>query len=288
MNCFFVSDLHGSETRYKILFDRILEERPAALFLGGDIMPSVVASITSLDPGHRDFINDFLVPGFMKLHARLGGDYPRIFLILGNDDGRFIEAAVYDAAGRGVWEYIHDRSVKFDKYHVYGYAYVPPSPFQLKDWERYDVSRYVDPGCLSPEEGRLSVPVSAHERKHATIAKDLERLTADADMENAIFLFHSPPYKSRLDRASLDGEMIDHVPIDVHVGSMAVKKFIAEKQPLLTLHGHVHESARLTGAWMEIIGRTAALSAAHDGDELALVRFDPEAPARAVRELIKS
>jgi Icc-related predicted phosphoesterase len=183
---------------------------------------------------------------------------------------------------------IHDREVKFDKYHVYGYAYGPPSPFQLKDWERYDVSRYVDPGCISPEEGWLSIPVSAYERKHATIAKDLERLTADAGMENAIFLFHSPPYKSLLDRAALDGKMIDHVPIDVHVGSMAVKNFIVEKQPLLTLHGHVHESARLTGAWMEIIGRTVALSAAHDGNELALIRFDPEAPARAVRELIKS
>jgi len=30
---------------------------------------------------------------------------------------------------------------------------VPPTPFLLKDWEKYDVSAYVDPGCVSPEEG---------------------------------------------------------------------------------------------------------------------------------------
>jgi len=35
------------------------------------------------------------------------------------------------------------------------------------------------------------------------------------------------------------------------VGSIAVRRFIEERQPLLTLHGHIHESARLTGDWRE-------------------------------------
>lgn len=286
MTCFFVSDLHGSESRYLALFEKIREERPRALFLGGDILPSAITAVAPPGAGHRDFINDFLVTELMRLYGQLGEDYPRVFLILGNDDGRFVEAAVYDAAVRGVWEYVHDRRVRFENYQVYGYAYVPPSPFQLKDWERYDVSRYVDPGCVSPEEGYMSVPASNYERKHATIARDLDRLADNADLSNAIFLFHSPPYKSNLDRAALDGNMIDHVPLDVHVGSMAVKKFITAKQPLLTLHGHVHESTRLTGEWRDKIGRTVMLSAAYDGQELALIRFDPEAPEQATRELI--
>jgi len=57
-------------------------------------------------------------------------------------------------------------------------------------------------------------------------------------------------------------------------------------QPLVTLHGHVHESARITGAWRESSGRTVMLGAAHDGPELALVRFDPSRPRKATRELI--
>jgi hypothetical protein len=52
------------------------------------------------------------------------------------------------------------------------------------------------------------------------------------------------------------------------------------------LHGHVHESARLTGEWRDQLGRTHCLSAAHDGGELALVRFDLESPGQATRALI--
>jgi hypothetical protein len=48
----------------------------------------------------------------------------------------------------------------------------------------------------------------------------------------------------------------------------------------------VHESARLTGAWRDRIGRTVCLSAAHDGPELALVRFRLDDPAVATRELV--
>ena len=78
---------------------------------------------------------------------------------------------------------------------------------------------------------------------------------------------------------------MDHAPLDVHVGSIAIRRFIEARQPLLTLHGHVHESARLTGAWRDRLGRTHCLSAAHDGAELALVRFDLESPGQATRAL---
>ena len=80
--------------------------------------------------------------------------------------------------------------------------------------------------------------------------------------------------------------MVDHVPLDVNVGSIAVKRFIESRQPLLTLHGHIHESARLTGSWRDRIGRTNLFSAAHDGPELCLVCFDLENPDDATRELV--
>ena len=79
---------------------------------------------------------------------------------------------------------------------------------------------------------------------------------------------------------------MDHVPLDLHVGSIAIRRLIERSQPLLTLHGHIHESARLTGSWKDILGRTHLLSAAHDGPELALVRFDLEHPGKASRTLL--
>jgi hypothetical protein len=189
-------------------------------------------------------------------------------------------------ADAGLWDHVDQRRVDWEGYRVFGYARVPPTPFLLKDGERYDVSRYVDPGCVAPEEGLRSVPADPHEVRWSTIQQDLDALFGDGALDRAICLFHAPPYDTRLDRAALDGREIDHAPLDVHVGSVAVRRMIEERQPLLTLHGHVHESARITGVWRQRIGRTVALSAAHDGPELALVRFELPDVSRADRELL--
>jgi Icc-related predicted phosphoesterase len=226
-----------------------------------------------------------LGPGFAAVRAALGARAPRVFLIPGNDDCRAEEETLV-TAGRGLWEYAHGRRLGFGRFTVLGYAGVPPTPFRLKDWERYDVSRFVDPGCVSPEEGVRTVAVEEREARWGTIQGDLEALAGDADLTDAICLFHAPPYDTALDRAALDGRSFEHVPLDVHVGSIAVRRFLERRQPLLSLHGHVHESARLTGAWRTRLGRTHCLSAAHDGPELALVRVDPARPEDASRELL--
>jgi len=285
LRCFFVTDLHGAEARYRKLFRLLADERPDAVFLGGDLLPKRFIASGVGDPAHVDFVNDVLAREFSRLRDLLGNDYPAVFLILGNDDPRSEEDAVLDVEARGLWRYVHHRRAALDDLSVYGYAHVPPTPFLLKDWERYDVSRYVDPGSVSPEEGRRSVPRPLREIRFATILEDLGRLAGSDDLARAIFLFHTPPYRTSLDRAALDGKVVDHVPLDVHVGSIAVRRFIEQRQPLVTLHGHVHESARLTGNWRDRIGRTHLLSGAHDGPELALVRFDPDRLEDATREL---
>jgi Icc-related predicted phosphoesterase len=259
---------------------------PAAVFLGGDLLPSGLMGLVSVDPAHQDFVNDYLARGFERLRTRLGDRYPEVFLILGNDDGRFEEAAFLDIAATGLWTYAHSRRCRLAQYDVYGYAYVPPTPFMLKDWERYDVSRFVPPGCVSPEDGQRSMALPANEIRYSTIQKDLEALTGERRLDKAIFLFHGPPFETSLDRVANDGKMIDHVPLDLHVGSIAVRRFIEKHQPLLTLHGHIHESVRLTGSWRDRIGRTHAFGAAHDGTELSLVVFDLEDLAGARRELL--
>ena len=285
-DCFFVSDLHGRLDRYRKLFAAIASERPEAVFLGGDLLPHPMMATGSPGPARHDFIQDELVAGFAALRERLGDAYPRVFLILGNDDARFEERAILEASERGIFEYAHGRSIAWGDLTVYGYACVPPTPFRLKDWERYDVSRFVDPGCYAPEEGWHTVEVSERELRFGTIREDLDRLAGDSELARSVFLMHTPPYRTLLDRAALDGQTVDHVPLDVHVGSMAVRRFVEARQPLLTLHGHVHESARITGSWRDRIGRTHAFSAAHDGPELGLVRFSHDDLDAASRELL--
>jgi len=279
--CFFVTDMHGKPERYRKLFAAVLAETPSGVFLGGDLLPNGHVQ------GHEAFLEQVLVAGFDSLRRRMGGSYPEVFLILGNDDGRADEEAVRKGEARGLWKCAHGCRHTLGGRPVYGYAFVPPSPFLLKDWERYDVSRYVDPGCLSPEDGIRSVPVPPEITRYSTIARDLDALcNGEEALDRAIFLFHSPPHDTPLDRAALDGKTFDHVPLDVHVGSIAIRRFLESRGPCVSLHGHIHESARLTGAWKTQIGRTWAMNAAHDGPELSLVRFDPDRPEEASRELI--
>lgn len=284
--CFFATDLHGKVERYNKLFSRILSEEPEAVFLGGDLLPSGLLALTSNETVINNFVKDFLMAEFLKLKKKMGNKYPHVFLILGNDDSKINEKDFIDGQQSGVWNYIHNKKTKFKDFNIYGYSYVPPTPFQLKDWEKYDVSRFTDPGCVSPEEGWHSVNIPKHELKYSTIEKDLKTLVGDNNLTNTIFLFHTPPYKTNLDRAALDSKMVDHVPLDVHVGSIAVKRFIKKNQPTITLHGHVHESARLTGSWKDQIGDTHLFTAAHGGPELALVRFNKYHPEESTRELI--
>ena len=280
--CFFASDLHGSRDRYRALFAAAMEEQPQAVFLGGDLLPHH----WGVRGGTGDIITDTIEPGVRSLRERFGDAAPVFFLILGNDDDRVSEEALVDGDRRGLWIYAHERWSDLGSQPVLGYAYVPPTPFLLKDWERYDVSRSIDPGCVSPEEGQRTVPVDPDVIRYGTIVADLDRLTEGRDLERAIFLFHSPPYRTVLDRAGLDGQSVDHVPLDVHVGSIAIQRFIESRQPSLTLHGHIHEAPRLTGEWRVRIGRTHCFTAAHDGPELALVRFDPDDLDNATRELL--
>ena len=286
MRCFFASDLHGHVSRYLSLWEAIRAEMPDLVLLGGDLLPHFGLTQDSALPAGRDFIDDFLAGGFSDLKASMGPGYPTVGLILGNDDARSNEPEFDALAEKGLWHNLNQRGVEVDGLTVAGYAFTPPSPFQLKDWEKFDVSRFVDPGCVSPEEGRRSVDVDPNVVRYSTIADDLAELASGLDMRRTIFLFHAPPYRTALDRAALDGRMIDHVPMDVHVGSIAIKRFIETRQPLATLHGHIHESTRLTGTWRETLGGTEAMTGAHDGPELALVRFDTGSPAGATRELI--
>jgi Icc-related predicted phosphoesterase len=78
------------------------------------------------------------------------------------------------------------------------------------------------------------------------------------DMSRAVFNFHAPPYGSGLDEApALDDTMrpIHGGAVMKPVGSVAVRDAIQRYQPLLSVHGHIHESR---GIWKS--GRTLAVN----------------------------
>jgi Icc-related predicted phosphoesterase len=97
-----------------------------------------------------------------------------------------------------------------------------------------------------------------------TLADQLER------PETAIFNLHVPPIASGLDTAfEIDDQLRIVVrngkPHEIPVGSSAVRQLIEEYQPLLALHGHIHESRGAT-----TIGKTLAINS---GSEYASGRI---------------
>jgi len=93
----------------------------------------------------------------------------------------------------------------------------------------------------------------------------LERLVVQLEEPSrAIFNIHVPPYESSLDIAYEVDEELRYVtkggrPHEVPTGSSAVRQIIEESQPLLSLHGHIHESKGVAK-----IGRTVAINPGSD------------------------
>jgi Icc-related predicted phosphoesterase len=78
------------------------------------------------------------------------------------------------------------------------------------------------------------------------------------DMGRAIFNFHAPPYGTGLDEApALDDNMrpMHGGAVMKPVGSVAVRDAITRHQPLLSVHGHIHESRAV-----KKMGRTLAIN----------------------------
>lgn len=284
--CFFVSDLHGKMSRYEALFKLIKKEKPDFVFIGGDLLPHRSIQSDQVKDGEKDFTKDFMLRKFSKMKETMDCAYPEIFLIPGNDDLKILFDRLAEGEKTDLWRIIHNQCVIIGKYHFYGYGCVPPTPFRVKDWDRFDISNEIEPGCIAPIDGYHSVQPD-HDMESDTIEKDLQNLVKEDNLEFGVFLFHSPPFQTNLDVAELRNTSSEKKPSILNVGSKAIRNFIDEKQPYITLHGHIHESVRITGEWKQTLGRTFSFSAAHDGPELAVIKFELNDPVSATRRLIK-
>jgi Icc-related predicted phosphoesterase len=91
------------------------------------------------------------------------------------------------------------------------------------------------------------------------LARKIEAITSQIpDMERAIFNFHAPPFGTGLDDApALDDSLrpMHGGAVMKPVGSTAVRDAITAHQPMLSVHGHIHESRGI-----KRMGRTLAIN----------------------------
>jgi Icc-related predicted phosphoesterase len=115
------------------------------------------------------------------------------------------------------------------------------------------------------------------------LKKEFSRLESH---ENLVCNFHAPPYGTVIDLApKLDEKAQVKVrygsPEMVPVGSKSVRQVMEEYQPLLGLHGHIHESAGL-----EHIGRTLCVNPGSSYTQGMLSAFVIDLPVSPTDEVI--
>jgi Icc-related predicted phosphoesterase len=186
------------------------------------------------DEGYRDVaFRAAVVDGIRRwvqlAEERLAGTGIRCFITPGNDDYFDIDEPLQES---NVVEFVDGSTIRLDEHEMLtcGYSNITPwgSPREL------------------PEE---------------QILKRLNDMASGVEVrENLIVVIHPPPFDTPLDHApAIDGEFVVQMqsgaPKLIPVGSTAVRDFVEAQQPLLGLHGHVHESKA-----SDYIGRTLCIN----------------------------
>ncbi len=265
----YTSDLHGNKELYSELFAIAEQRRAQAIIIGGDMLPHQGPFKHSLQE-QKDFIFNYLEPILRAFLAKV--PQTTLYAMLGNDDWRAGNIPLRSLSKKGILRMLHgEKHGAEDGYELIGYAHVPPTPFTIKDGERRDlrgdsVYRQRCTACCSHGAKIVVVDPIQHFVSAESIEEELESLPKPGDFRKTVYVMHSPPFKTTLDRL-FDGRW---------VGSRAIRAFIERHQPYLTLHGHIHESSEISGSYLDRIGKTICINPGQSTEELYGVIFELE------------
>jgi uncharacterized protein len=174
---------------------------------------------------------------------RIGKSGIQFYMMPGNDDDRGVDAIIARSS------YVTNpvgKIINLDEYHeMISFDYANPTPWHTpREW--------------SEEEYYQRIKASASRLKQ---------------VQRAVFMIHVPPYDSGLDTApELDKDMRPRVTMGdvlrIPVGSTGVRRAIQELQPLVSIHGHVHEAPG-----QGKIGRTTCFNAGSEANQGILRGF---------------
>jgi Icc-related predicted phosphoesterase len=288
---FFTSDVHGSDVCFLKFINAGKFYQAHVLILGGDITGKMIVPIVELHNG--TFTSEFLGTtrtlktkeqrDGLENDIRNSGYYPYVttpeeMKELSNDvklrdelflrvmvDGvkRWVQLAEERLKGTTIKCYIspgNDDSFMIDEVLKSSSVVLYPEDqvVQIDDHHEMITSAWTNP---SP----WKTPREAPEEK---ITHILEQMTSKVErMENCIFNLHAPPYNTTIDVApELDETLKPKISGTeakmIHVGSVAVRAAIEKEQPLLGIHGHIHESQGFIK-----IGRTVCINPGSDYSE---------------------
>ncbi len=264
----YATDLHGNIAHYQDLLSAAVRRDADFVVIGGDLFPGR-GTLAGILKAQKTFLAERLRP----LFERFRNENPEktIYLMMGNDDFAANMGWLEEMAREGLLKLLHLRAHSLSgSLFIAGYSCVPPTPFLIKDWERLDAERATVPDrsyqvCTSSETGGIEV-TDARDwfLSHNTIEEELEMLAQMSNPAQTIYVTHAPPYATKLD-VLYSGR---------HIGSRAVRKFVEQHEPPLTLHGHIHESYRMTEEIRDRIGGALCINPGQDEQVLHAVSID--------------
>lgn len=261
MKILFVTDLHGSRWKYDKIFALAQMHHADAVINGGDMLPKT---------GDL-FSQDQFIAGYIKDHfATFNQSNIHYLCYLGNDDLKVFDQFFEETCKQ--FSFIHciaQRKIELNGYEFIGMNWVVDYPFRLKDRCRMDTHHYLFEkqfgSALFSENNKWKEIDDwfTYAKTLPTIEDEMERLVRPKNISKAVYVIHMPPAQLGLDKCSHGAE----------VGSKAIYNFIEKNQPLLTLHGHIHESPRMTGKWFAELGSTVCIQPGQLSD-LSYVMID--------------
>jgi uncharacterized protein len=297
---FYVTDLHGSEICWKKFLNAGAFYRADVVILGGDVTGKAMVPIVQKANGtydaslqdHRQTLDTEAEVVEFEKRVMNRGYYPirvsdeeyvamqedpelvdkRFKEVMLDGTARWIDMAEDKLAGTGIRAIAcpanddmfeiddllahaslvetgdEDHPIEIDGFKIISMGWTNPTP-----WHTFREE---------PEEG---------------IAKRIETALQHADdPSTTIFNFHAPPFGSKLDNApALNDDLTYKAGGQAlgPVGSTSVRDAIAAYQPMLSLHGHIHESKGASR-----IGSTLALNPGSSYEEgilqAAIVNID--------------
>jgi len=278
----YATDLRGQARLYRQLLFIVGREDVKTLILGGSLFAYQAGS--DLAEKQRQFLERTFIP---VLDDILDVGDVRVLIHPGNQDLRH---PTLNAVRK--WTRLHPhRAELIDdglfkmalSVSVSAYPYVPPTPCPVKDWEKWDDEQSMSipssflEGMASAESGGLAPVMLSSTGAADTMRGDLEARALGLEQLRFVFVCHAPPSDTGLDLHDV-GE---------HAGSKAVRAFLERTQPLVSLHGHLSESPRLSNKFAERIGNTLAVNPGQvqEGEDgtCSYVVFDIDDPIRSMR-----
>jgi len=258
MKILATTDIHQMISKWKLLVKECQKNKYDVIAIAGDLLPKDKYIVAQMP----------FVKHLRKYARQINTTGAKIVIALGNDDNQNMIPEMEKGHKEGLWYYAPEKVVEIDGYEFATMPWVPDYPFGYKYWcrgeykenLRIDPVQLCDPLMVTKDNTFETIKNYPEYLKNQKTIWDslMDTLAQVKDIHKSIWLIHAPPANMALDVCARGDR----------VGSHAVHEFIVKHQPLLTIHGHIHESPEYSHRWFQNEGNTVCIQGGQIGFDL--------------------